>query len=419
MKKLILISLIILTINISSYCKVNPTTSEIIDGKELYYYPTGVIDLGYTTPTYYLEENTNGKYPTPLNKVAVLYGSTTHSNYIETFENFRIPEFIEVKGEFYPVCGINGPILSYDMNWNISDNITYIGDGAVLSDKDLTSITLPSSLKYIGPIFFSQTKSLSKIYFRSFIPPTCKVVVGDKEIELCVNDNEEDDSLDYGEILLNEENPYKHKVIYVPKGAKWLYQQHPCFKNKEIREYVPEYSTLDSKVSTAYGYIGNMEYAVIGKNTRPLEFYDIPSEIEGNGYFWGISQKEHPFYVTVIAGNGFASQECAGVILPNTLRMIGDYAFTNKKIGANLIIPESVEYIGKQAFANISSLNSIVIKTSSEHDIICSEDAFESTSDNAILYIDLNQSAIDLSVSPWCKFKEVRDISEYNPRPYK
>lgn len=78
---------------------------------------------------------------------------------------------------------------------------------------------------------------------------------------------------------------------------------------------------------------------------------NIPDKIEG-------------YPVTKISDSAFYKCQSKSVVIPSSVRRIGDHAFASSTMLKSVIIPEGVSYIGPSAFYYCVGLESIVIPTS-------------------------------------------------------
>lgn len=324
---------------------------------------------------------------------------TRHTNFTSPFGSYGDPNDYK-------------PTNSFDRlkdSWQIPDHISVIGDEAYMYASGIESITMPSSLKYLGPNFFDGLKNIKHIYFRSHIPPICNVENNTNMQEISLHNNCDNTKI-IGEKYFSKIDPENKVIIHVPCGAVWLYKQHPCFANKIIEEYDAQYLLATHYSDSGYSKIGNYEIAL---TSLEKDDYNIPDNLAIPGYEYGLSTEEHPLHITIIGKFGLKNKNCSNIKFPSSLKMIGDYACSDMCNIKNLIIPESVEYIGEKAFSNMGSLESVVMYSSDAYPIICAEDAFENSAEHSILYVDKTKCNLDLNKRPWKDFKEIKDFIEY------
>ncbi len=66
------------------------------------------------------------------------------------------------------------------------------------------------------------------------------------------------------------------------------------------------------------------------------------------------------FYVTGVAENAFANSQVTSVVLPNTVEVIGDNAFTDCKSLVNVTLPKELKYYGDGLFKGCSAMTSLI-----------------------------------------------------------
>lgn len=411
MKKHITLSLIILSAVMTVNGKTVSENPVNESGTLYYFYPNGILPDDMEVPTYSLSDN-HGEYPEGLSRVAILRGIDPRVNGGFLQNDINVPDFIEINGEYLYVAGVNNAFVNASCkNIFLPDGICRIESGSFMGVQSLEELTLPASLNYIGKNLFKGAKKLRTVRMRSIFPPECGVkTTSGNSITLHTGDALPDD-------IDVESLPFAHDnlTVYVPKGSLWIYSQHPCFKNIRLREYVAEFASPyckegDNANLFRLGRTGNFSLQLIDKgNGSPIK---IPSEVYGLGYEMGRSMSEHPYTVTSIGGDAFSDSGIMELILPSTVQLIGDRAFTGLRLNS-LFIPGSVHYIGSRAFSDSPAVRRVILNLPEDGTpFMCAEDAFHTTAEDAILYIDKSNKAFDPTVKPWCNFKEIRDISE-------
>ena len=92
--------------------------------------------------------------------------------------------------------------------------------------------------------------------------------------------------------------------------------------------------------------LSNGTYMVEGIDSGCIDNLVIPSTINGKS-------------VTIIAKYGFQNWDIKSVSIPNSITMIGDFAFQNCKLLSSVEIPSSVVTVGTNAFNDCSKLNNV------------------------------------------------------------
>ena len=135
----------------------------------------------------------------------------------------------------------------------------------------------------------------------------------------------------------------------------------------------------------------NFAYALVSSSERTLQITGVnPSKYNGSKPNWGAFPEipalyagatleyngydtlENAFSVVEIANGAFNGRtEFAegGLVLPNTLVRIGDFAFNGVKINGRLTIPASVTTVGASAFAN-TLIDELVVENETTSDML-------------------------------------------------
>ena len=172
-------------------------------------------------------------------------------------------------------------------------------DEALFSESGLTSINLPKSLKIIGEIAFSECKNLVSVTV-----PDSVIRIGDSAFELCTS----------------------LTSVILPKSLQSL--GCDVFEDDENLKY----NCFDN--AFYLGCEGNPYFALIGASKEAVTC-DIHEACE------------------LIADSAFyGSAELEKVVIPNSVRIIGMFAFSGTAI-ETLTVPDSVTMIDDDAFEEI------------------------------------------------------------------
>ncbi len=102
---------------------------------------------------------------------------------------------------------------------------------------------------------------------------------------------------------------------------------------------------------THYGYIEITGFTSSDPETHLSQTVEIPAKING-------------LPVTVIGQSAFSGQQFSEIILPDSLQMIQDKAFSNNSHLKHISIPDSVILLGETIFQNCTNLETAVLPNS-------------------------------------------------------
>ena len=289
--------------------------------------------------------------------------------------------------------------VKYD---GVTYQVTKIGESAFYGCWDVTSITLPSSIKEIGNFAFQDCqiesinlpaglKKIGNCAFRnvnlqSIDIPSSVTEMGSAvfldcfyDIELNITDLKAWCNISFEgtlrgimKLFLNGKE-VTHLVI--PDGVKEVkacsFGEFVNIESVEIPQgvekigdyaFYADYELTSITIPKSVTSIGEYAFWYCEK----LSSLTIPSSVKeiGGNAFWncsGISDLVLPEGVEKIGENAFG--DCGSICsltLPNSFKKIGDLAFFASSQLASVIIPKNVEEIGYQAF-NFNSLSSIVV----------------------------------------------------------
>lgn len=403
-----------LAIALSAYSqtqRVVPSNILKWEDSEYILYPNGVLDALMATPAYMLEKNDKGLYPEIFDKVAIITGTYPGINTIFRLTNdFEIPESIEAVGKFYPVCGIRNAFESSTANTIlIPDCVSRIEKWSFKDASSIEYLTLPASLNFVGEDSFVGMGGLKTVYCRTLMPPSVEVSDGVNNHIYTVGDNYPVPDNYLGVFGKNA------VTVMVPKGSLWFYKQHPCFINVRLVEYNPEWvmpSLKNKETCFKFHRVANFDLALmVGSTSIPSAI--LNSELQGEDYVMEVSTSNYPYRLTQIGESALRSRNLNSVYLPKTIELIAANAFEDNVLSI-LKLPSCLKAIGPNAFANCKIEKVVIENRYDNNDLLCAQNAFDNSVENAILYIDLMNPPVDTTALPWSSFKEIRDISEYS-----
>lgn len=266
-----------------------------------------------------------------------------------------------------------------DKSYTVPDGITSLDQNAFFAAQHLTEVTLPKSLRYIGPGAFSST-GMSKILLPENISGFSGTSFGLLEVTLSPDNKFLIQHKD-GSITTNGK---KKTLLYVPKTLQGTYivpedvttLPYAAFYYCKNLKSIKLHNGIKSIGPSVFNSCGSLRVMQLpaGMTSIPsslfahcssLKYVTIPDTVKviGDLAFFGCHQLDDvqlPAGLTRIGGQAF--QGCASlrkIKLPDSLILIGGQAFSGCSSLKELVIPDSVESIGHGAFSGCTSLKSI------------------------------------------------------------
>ena len=244
----------------------------------------------------------------------------------------------------------------------IPSSVTAIGDLAFEGCASLTSVTIPSSVTEIGESAFSRCKSLTSVTIPNSVAEIGYFAFSHctslKSIDIPNSVTQIDDFAFYGCTSLTS--------VTIPNSVTeiGLCAFYGCTSLTSV--------TIPSSV-TKIGWSALEGCTSLASVTIPSSVIDI----EGSAFEETKWLKGYPNDFVVI--NGILTRykgKDTDITIPNSVTMIGDYAFYGCTSLTSVTIPSSVTKIGWSAFEGCTSLASVTIPSSV---IDIEESAFEET----------------------------------------
>ncbi|MDR0623387.1 MAG: leucine-rich repeat protein [Treponema sp.] len=295
----------------------------------------------------------------PGYETAAAGGGITLTRYLGSGTEVAAPgEAVAGDGTRFPVVGIRGAFNGCENLTSITlpDSVTYIGDSAFAGCINLTAITLPEGVTSIGNSVFSGCTSLTSITL-----PDSVTSIGDSVFSGCTN----------------------LTSVKLPKGVtsigNWTFK---CCENLTSIK-------LPGGVTT----IGDNAFI----NCTNLTSIELPDGVTSIGYgafinCTNLTSIKLPDGLTAIGNSAFwACTNLTSITLPEGLTNIGEYTFLGCTNLTSLTLPDSVTTISDRAFHECPSLV-----------IYCSAESYEKHYDeNDILNISyLNKHLTIRDISP-------------------
>ncbi len=286
------------------------------------------------------------------------------TNHTNLWEHVVVAESIEFQEETYTVTGVSSnafykstevktvklpntikEIGSYAFGYcvnlvevNIPEGVIGINAGTFYCCKKIVSLQLPSTIKNIGNEAFIDCVSLERIN----IPGECENI-GNDAFSWCLALKK----------LTIEDG-------ITPLELGYAYNFGPMWQSHMEPYYYPSkfYRGLFNDCPLENLYVGrNIIYDNTGHLLSPFEkcYYR-----EDDSFGKPIIHRNGKYYKNVIFGNNvteihsqlFSNASIPNIILPDSLRLIGDKAFDGAVRQSSLTIPEKCDSIGDNAFAS-------------------------------------------------------------------
>ena len=217
----------------------------------------------------------------------------------------------------------------------IPKSVTIIGSGTFQNCSSLTSITIPASVTRIESFVFSGCTGLTEVTFENIYGWSLYETKGGSSTELIPID------IELSSTDLQDTSTAATYLTDTYKNYYWLREDVEVL-NFEINDSgeITKYTGTDTEVIIPSTYslledgtvIAGTDYTITG----------IADGTASNGAFYN-------------------NKNITSVTLPNTLEMIGNFAFSGCTGLTSITIPESVTSIGDSAFSECTGLTSITI----------------------------------------------------------
>lgn len=340
--------------------------------------------------------------------------------------NLTIPSMVPINGEEYSVKAIgNGALRDIGIeSLVISSGVETIGKEAFISCWRLRKVELPSTITSIGDQAFYGMGSLATVISRISSPFEI-----DKSVFANGQYSHYDESGNY--ISDYQKSP---AILYIPDGTASAYKAIDGWNmfadivEGELKEITYEglnYTYIEGKgTATVVGRaddelrnisipgsitIGSSTYIVKAVGTSAFQGCNLESLVIGEG-------------VETIGKNAFRENwNIRSVVLPNSLRTIGEYAFFSCEYQLKKIeMPASLDSIGDYAFSRLNNLSTVVSRIQTPFKI--SESVFSLdenwdysggtskrifTKSPATLYVPDGTSSAYKAIDGWNMFAEI------------
>ena len=237
--------------------------------------------------------------------------------------------------------------LVYD---GVTYNVTKIANDAFKDQINITSVTLPSSIRLIGGNAFSGCTALTRIECQGATPAVLSASAFDAY----------------------------NAIVYVPKGSKEAYKSASGWSNFAYIYEPGEGVVATTEDGLAFITLSDSEVAIIANEDTPYSGdVEIPNVITYNDTEYSVAKilgsafsgnanvtsVKLPEGITELADSQFSG--CTGlkqIVLPDALKAIGADAFAGTAL-TSIEIPGGVERIADGFLKDCTTLKTVVLKT--------------------------------------------------------
>ncbi len=285
--------------------------------------------------------------------------------------NVIIPETFTYNGVEYVTVGLGG-YDSYTWQYNNNNGYKYLksvtlpttlrflGDYAFYYCQGLTEISIPSSVKSIGGSVFENCTSLESLT----IPASVAQFTGYDPFYGCSKLKTLRCEATVPPVCSNDFNA-NIRVVYVPTGSGATYEVATYWKNRIIVDgegvsasvNVETPGTLGEKLLEQVEYLRQVNYLTVSGALNDDDINNIRNRMTGLLTI-DMSKVEMAALPDEMFRNRYALQQ---VVLPDNLAGIGSYAFYNCYNLQDMVLPATLKYIYTYAFYNCDNFKHVVI----------------------------------------------------------
>lgn len=310
-------------------------------------------------------------------------------------------------------------------------SVVAIGERAFIQCRNLTSITMPETLRLIDKEAFMECSGLVTIVVPSSVEELNRgAFLGCTSLESVTLPASLEDLNNYlffgctGLTAIQLPSSLKHINSSVFDG---------CASIKEM--IIPD--SVESINNYAFRNCTSLEEITIGESLKHISKDAFDTNCPKlKKVRWNVidfdefqSRDDNPFYILNYFRNNITSFEFGNKVrlipsyicsqftnlesinLPPSVRSIGDEAFVLCGAVTSLHIPQGVETIGDYSFAQCEALTSIVSDIINPHSVTCSDSAFAMIDKTTCtLYVPKGTLASYQSTAPWSEFLNIIEI---------
>ena len=422
MKRILLIAVISLIVGAGvSEVKADPikyiyqtTRPFYVLDNEFGYFPNGFIFEGLQSGIYQANMTSGNELG---------YYTGPYATFCDSYEYWEgrvvttdplVRTYVPIRDTFYPVLALraafkNTPLKKVYLN----DQIVRIEEDSFLDAKELTELTLPISLKFLGLHSLKGLEKLEKLKWRAPLPPDQEVILR-YQIPYLIETGKSYEPLNIVESAFGGRHA-DNFVEYIPRGSMDFYVRGYKDYNYEIdeQEYDLEWEYLhnpDCEAGFKFGKSANFTTELLryeGKNSK----IEVPASLHSDDYVLGTSMQEEEWRVEGIGADAFSNNDkIKSITLPSSILYIKEGALENcENLEYFTMCPET-RFVGS-VFNNLPCLRVFTILppqngvTEELPEIFWSNHNFENIYPGAVLYYCPEDKRISPSKEPFCNFR--------------
>lgn len=223
---------------------------------------------------------------------------------------------------------------------NLTEGMTII-PAYFLEDTKVTSITLPSTITSIDKRAFY--KSVETVIFSGVLTEDFYPAIDDNYQFMIKTNSPALKNVYFRHMPSNMPHIEDYNISYDESSGFWHCEYSGGYSSEVYTDRAFDYILNENGEAVLTKYIGYNPYIV------------LPDNVGFANVNYGV--------VTEIGAETFTGTLAQEVIIPDTVKRIGNYAFKNSDV-INIVIPESVEEIGNGAFYGCAALETLSLPES-------------------------------------------------------
>lgn len=267
-------------------------------------------------------------------------------------------------------------------------NINYSITDSILYNKDQTTLILCPHWKINANNIPNSVTALNSYSFRlcskltSVIIPNSVVEFGQDCFSGCIK-------------LTN---------IVIPNSVKTI--ENGCFNECESLITIELPNSVTTIGLGAFAYCSKLTSVKIGNSIKKIDYLTFYSCPKLTDFVFGNS-------IDTIGNYAFLFSGLKNVILPNSVKYIGDFSFYGCSNLQNLFIGNSVSYIGTGAFEDCKGLKNIYVYPVSPVNLNSSKGVFSNINKTTCnLFVPIGTKSAYQSANQWLDFVNIKEIQD-------